>query len=46
MTLKKAIEVLTKYNKWRRGDSRCNQPNTKELGVAIDTVLSIVTKFI
>ena len=39
MTLLKAIDVLTKFNKWRRGDSRCNHPNPKELGLAIDIVL-------
>ncbi len=38
MTIKQAIKVLKKANKWRRGGSG-NQPDPKELGEAIDVAI-------
>lgn len=39
MTLKDAIEVLRRHNKWRRGDDSVPETNPKLLGEAIDTVI-------
>lgn len=38
MTIKQAIKVLKKANKWRRG-GKGNQPDPKELGEAIDVAI-------
>ena len=38
MTLKKAISVLRKHNKWRRG-ADIKQLDPKEIGEAIDKIL-------
>ncbi len=44
MKEKEAIEVLVKFNEWRRFDGEINDspnmPDPKIIGIAIDTVLS------
>lgn len=48
MKLSKAIEILEKHNKWRRGNDDYEMANPKELGIAIETVIkyckSVVAK--
>lgn len=39
MTLKEAIEVLRRHNKWRRGDDSIPMTNPTKLGLAIDTII-------
>ena len=39
MTVKEAIEILRKHNKWRRGDDSVPMTNPKLLGQAIDTII-------
>lgn len=39
MTLKEAIEVLRRHNKWRRGDDSVPETNPTTLGLAIDTII-------
>lgn len=39
MTLKDAIEILRKHNKWRRGDDSVPETNPNTLGLAIDTII-------
>jgi len=36
MTLTDCIELLTKHNKWRRGDDSHEMVDVTELGIAID----------
>ena len=38
MTIKQAIKVLKRANKWRRG-GKGNQPDPKEFGEAIDVAI-------
>ena len=33
------VLFLTKYNKWRRGDNRIKQPNSKEIGEKLDLAI-------
>jgi hypothetical protein len=43
MTIKEAKDLLVKYNKWRRGfgdDASIEMPISKDIGIAIDTVVS------
>lgn len=45
MKIQKAIEILELHNLWRRdNDNKYEMANPKELGIAIDTVLSEVKK--
>ena len=45
MKLKKAIEILELHNKWRRDNEGIyKMANPKELGIAIDTVVSDFNK--
>jgi len=37
MKIKKAIKILKKHNKWRRGKGN-TQTNPTKLGIAIDTI--------
>jgi len=39
MTLSQAIKILSKHQKWRRGDDRIKQTNPTQLGIAIDVIL-------
>lgn len=39
MTTTQAIQLLKKYNKWRRGDNRIKQPNPLRIGQAIEIVI-------
>ena len=39
MELEKIIEKLEYYNRWRRGEE-IPQPNTKEIGIAIDLAIN------
>lgn len=43
MNLQQAIEILTQYNKWRRG-AEIPQPNPKKVGEAIDIAISLLIK--
>lgn len=47
MTTKRAIEVLTEYNKWRRhsGEPCPFKYSSMELGVAIDFAVNCMWKF-
>jgi len=40
MKLKQAVELLEKHNKWRRGDENITQSAPRQLGIAIDMVVS------
>lgn len=46
MTIKRAIEVLKKYNEWRRheGEPRPFEFSAQELGVAIDVAVHCMWK--
>lgn len=39
MKLKKAIEILKHHNKWRRGETDCQEHSPKQIGEAIDRVI-------
>jgi len=39
---KKLIKFLRDYNKWRRGDSKLEQPHPKDIGRALDDVCALV----
>ena len=44
MKTEKAIQVLRDYNLWRRGNEDMDQPDSREIGEAIDDVLMAVEK--
>jgi hypothetical protein len=44
MKTKKAIQVLRDYNLWRRGNEDMDQPDPREIGEAIDSVLVAIQK--
>jgi hypothetical protein len=44
MKTEKAIQVLRDYNLWRRGDDAMGQPDPREIGEAIDSVLVAIQK--
>ena len=44
MRLPEIIIFLKKYNRWRRGDESIEQPDPKELGKVIDTVIRILKR--
>ena len=44
MTLSQAIKILSKHNKWRRGDERIKQTDPKQLGIAIDVILEYLAE--
>lgn len=39
MTVKKAIKILKKHNKWRRGKNYDKLDNPKDIGIAIDVLI-------
>ena len=41
MTIKQAIKILIRTNKWRRG-AEIKMPDPKEFGEAIDVAISIM----
>lgn len=43
MTAKKAAEILSNFNKWRRGEHEdIEQPLPKEIGQAIDKAVEVL----
>jgi hypothetical protein len=44
MKTEKAIQVLRDYNLWRRGNEDMEQPDPREIGEAIDSVLVAIQK--
>jgi hypothetical protein len=44
MKTEKAIQVLRDYNLWRRGNEDMDQPDPREIGEAIDSVLVTIQK--
>ena len=44
MKTEKAIQVLRDYNLWRRGNEDMEQPDPREIGEAIDSVLVSIQK--
>jgi hypothetical protein len=44
MKTEKAIQVLRDYNLWRRGNEDMDQPDPREIGEAIDSVLVSIQK--
>jgi hypothetical protein len=44
MKTEKAIQVLRDYNLWRRGNEDMEQPDPREIGEAIDSVLLAIQK--
>ena len=44
MKTEKAIQVLRDYNLWRRGNEEMEQPDPREIGEAIDSVLVSIQK--
>ena len=44
MKTEKAIQVLRDYNLWRRGNEDMDQPDPREIGEAIDSVLVAIQK--
>jgi hypothetical protein len=36
------IEFLQRYNQWRRGDESIEQPDPKEIGIAIDDAIKCI----
>jgi hypothetical protein len=42
MTTNKAIELLKKYNEWRRG-AEVEMPHPSEIGLAIEIVIKEIT---
>ena len=44
MKTEKAIQVLRDYNLWRRGNEEMEQPDPREIGEAIDSVLLAIQK--
>jgi len=45
MKLEQAIDILEEYNLWRRGEES-PQPDPKEVGEAIDTVLDFINELL
>lgn len=43
MELNEALEILSKYNEWRRG-AGIKQPSPDIIGIAIDTVIEELTR--
>ena len=44
MKTEKAIQILRDYNLWRRGNEEMEQPDPREIGEAIDSVLVSIQK--
>jgi hypothetical protein len=42
MTTQEALEFVRAFNLWRRGDETLDQPDPKELGIAIDVLCDSV----
>ena len=42
MTKKQTIDFLINFNKWRRGHEEVEQPNPKEIGIAIDNAIKFL----
>jgi hypothetical protein len=45
MNSQQTIETLQRYNQWRRGDESIEQPDPKEIGIAIDDAIALIEKF-
>ena len=45
MTIKQAIKILIRTNKWRRG-AEIKMPETKEYGVAVDVAIAVMEQFL
>lgn len=43
MTPTKALEILTRYNAWRRG-ADCDMPDVKDIGEALDFAIEVLAK--
>lgn len=39
LTIEQSVEILRKYNQWRRGNDEIEAADPTELGIAIDTIL-------
>lgn len=49
MTPQEAIEILKRYNAWRRDENVPNShemPDPKEVGIAIDTAVDFISELI
>jgi hypothetical protein len=46
MTLKQAHKVLSKHQKWRKGDERVKQTTPKELTQAMDIAIEVLNKIL
>lgn len=44
MNKRKALEVLKKYNKWRRGCDKTPMPEPKDIGWALDVAIKELSK--
>ena len=44
MTVKQAIKILRRFNKWRRGE-KGKQPDPKQVGEAIDVAVAIIEHY-
>ena len=45
MTIKQAIKILIRANRWRRG-AEIEMPDTKEYGEAIDIAIEVMEQFL
>jgi len=45
MTIKQAIKILIRTNKWRRG-AEVEMPDPKEYGVAVDVAIEVMEQFL
>ena len=45
MTIKQAIKILIRTNKWRRG-AEIEMPDPKEYGEAIDVAIGVMERFL
>ena len=45
MTIKQAIKILIRTNKWRRG-AEIKMPDPKEYGVAVDVAITVMEQFL
>lgn len=45
MTIKQAIKILKRANRWRRG-AEVEMPDPKEFGVAMDVAIEVMERFL
>lgn len=45
MTIKQAVKILIRANKWRRG-AEIEMPNPKEFGEATDIAIEVMDRFL